>query len=175
MNGSTTTWVAAGALTLSVALLVALVVVVVRSRARTRSVYEEARVAQEELVRRIEQLERPITAGNAPETVAEFVITDVGAAVSPRSREDAGATRIEGRLFVDIVARETVVKAASWTHAVRRALSAENRNRLRFEMRRETKRATRRRKADIKEALRQYYANQESPSVSREAAQEDVA
>ncbi|WP_101524605.1 hypothetical protein [Nocardioides houyundeii] len=56
--------------------------------------------------------------------------------------------------------REGVVKVASLAHGVRRALAPEQRNRIRFEVRRETRRAGRRRKADVKEALRQYYARE---------------
>lgn len=124
---------------------------------------------REDLVRRLEALERPApvpTNEAAGVEVAEFVITDMGREPAPTQEAPA---RIEGRLFADVVLRETVVKAASWTHGVRTALSAENRNRIRFEMKRETKRSTKQRKADVKEALRQYYARQDTPS------QEDLA
>jgi hypothetical protein len=70
------------------------------------------------------------------------------------------AERIDGRLFADIVAREAVVKAASWTHGVRRALAPEVRNRIRFEMRREVKRARKQRRADLKAALRDLQARE---------------
>lgn len=160
VNGWSTTWLAAGALALGLVLVVAVVLLslaLVRSRAQTHSALDEARHSREELLRRLEQLERPV--GSVSDGVQEFVITDVG--VPDPERPAPVPTRIEGRLFVDVLVRETVVKAASWTYGVRRGLSAENRNRLRFEMRRETKVAAKRRKADIKEALRQYYANQE--------------
>jgi hypothetical protein len=42
----------------------------------------------------------------------------------------------------------------SFGYGVRRALSAENRNRIRFEMRREVKASRRRRRRDLKEAKR---------------------
>lgn len=84
------------------------------------------------------------------------------------------ARPIDGRLFTDIVARETVVKAASWTHGLRRALSAENRNRIRFEVRRETRRAGRDRRAETKQALREFRARQRAGSPVREVG-EDVA
>ena len=45
--------------------------------------------------------------------------------------------RIDGRLFVDIVAREGLVKAAGVAHGLRRALAPASRNRIRFEMGRE--------------------------------------
>lgn len=185
MDGWTTTWIGAGAVALGALLVVIFVVLLVglaRSRSQTRAALEQARVAQEELASRLALLERPAPVGSAPEALAEFVITEVG---SPSRRDsddredvgDDGPRRIAGRLFADIVLRETVVKAASWGHGVRHALSAENRNRLRFEMRRETKRSGKRRKADVKEALRQFYANQErSPSqASAPNRQEDVA
>jgi hypothetical protein len=56
------------------------------------------------------------------------------------------------------VLRESVVKAASWAYAVRRGLSPANRNRIRFEMRRELKRVRKDRKAEEREAIRQYRA-----------------
>lgn len=145
----------------AVALAIVLVRVLVAQR-RTREELARARAQHDELLARVALLERPEVA-RAPEGTVEFVITDVDSShgdQTPDHRSQATPGRIEGRLFADIVARETVVKAASWTHGLRHALSAENRNRLRFEMRREAKRAGRQRKADVKEALRQYYARE---------------
>jgi len=106
-----------------------------------------------------------------------FVITQVG---EPGGQvggdERPGATvavpvarPIDGRLFTDIVARETVVKAAGWTHGLRRALSPESRNRIRFAVRQETRRAGRDRRAETKQALREFRARE------RAAVREDVA
>jgi hypothetical protein len=95
------------------------------------------------------------SAGDAPAvTVPEttFVITDVGAQQSEATPDVP--TRIEGRLFADIVARETVVKVGGIAHGLRRAASPEVRNRIGFEMRREVRRARRQRRADLKEAMR---------------------
>ena len=83
------------------------------------------------------------------------------------------ARPIDGRLFVDIVARESVVKAASWTHGLRRALSPENRNRIRFEVRQETRRAARERRAETKRALRELRARERAVVTDRVG--EDVA
>ncbi|WP_162598761.1 hypothetical protein [Nocardioides gilvus] len=142
-------------------LMLVLVWVLVGQR-RTRRELARSREMHDELLARLALLERPAIT-QAPASTVEFVITDVGEtpdAGETGARRATPATRIEGRLFADIVARETVVKAASWSHGLRHALSAENRNRLRFEMTRETKRSTRQRKADVKEALRQYYARE---------------
>ncbi|WP_110183301.1 hypothetical protein [Nocardioides solisilvae] len=140
------------------ALAVALVLagVLVRTRRRTARQLARAEEAQAALLARLEALEQARAAGAAAGTLptAEFVITDVGA----EREAPAVPARIEGRLFADLVLRESVVKAASWAHGVRRVLAPEVRSRLRAEMRRETRRSARRRRADVKEALRQYYA-----------------
>ena len=101
---------------------------------------------------------------------AAFVITQVGTPARGRRAARAPvpvARPIDGRLFTDIVARETVVKAAGWTHGLRRALSPETRNRIRFEVRQETRRAGRGRRAEMKQALREFRARE------RAAARDD--
>ena len=104
----------------------------------------------------------------AESDTAAFVITQVG---TPREDDVPApvpvARPIDGRLFTDIVARETVVKAAGWTHGLRRALSPETRNRIRFEVRQETRRAGRGRRAEMKQALREFRARE------RAAARDD--
>ncbi|UUZ59358.1 hypothetical protein [Nocardioides sp. B-3] len=88
---------------------------------------------------------------------ATYVITGLHDAEADVEAETVQAVpaRIDGRLFADIVARESVVKAAGLAHGLRRALSAENRNRIRFEMKREVKRSRKQRRAHLKAAMRQ--------------------
>lgn len=138
-------------------------VVLLRAHRQTRRSLAEALAEQRRLREHLEQLADQLVAPTGPDPerrdAPEFVITDVGRPGAPGAQPGV-PDRIEGRLFADIVLRETVVKAASWSHGLRRALSPEHRNRLRFEVRRETRRSARRRKADVKEALRQYYARE---------------
>ncbi len=98
---------------------------------------------------------------------SEYVITRIGSADSddlePVDPPDA-------RLFADIVLRETVVKAASFAHGVRRGLSPENRNKMWFEMRREVKRARKQRRADLKAAQRDWKARQRAALDEDDAA-----
>ena len=89
----------------------------------------------------------------------EYVITDLGR-TSDESPDQKLATRIDGRLFADLVLRETVVKAASLTHGVRRALSPEVVWRVRGEVRRELKRVRKQRRADLKVARREWETRQ---------------
>jgi hypothetical protein len=107
-----------------------------------------------------------------PEPV-EFVITQVG---EPESAAEVDAVpTVAPGLFADIVLRETVVQTASLFHGVRRALSPENRNRIRFEMRREVKRSRKQRRADLREARRDWEARQRAAMAAGEAAEGRVA
>jgi hypothetical protein len=96
---------------------------------------------------------------------SEFVITRLGS-----EPEDEPAPALETRLFADVVLRETVVRAAALVHGVRRGLSPENRNRIRFEMRREVKRARKSRKAEEREAIREYRARRRESQRQADAA-----
>ena len=153
--------VATGALAL-VALL-ALLVAVLASRSARRD-----RAAVDELAGRVARLESQATsprtaatetAAPETETASSYVITGLEEAPpAPSAGPAPAAQRIDGRLFTDIVARETVVRAASWTHGVRRALAPESRNRIRFQVRQQAKQARRDRRTEVREALREYRA-----------------
>jgi hypothetical protein len=103
---------------------------------------------------------------------AAYVIT----AIDDAAAEPAPAVpaTIDGALFADIVARETVVKAAALVHGLRRGVSAESRNRIRFEMKREVKRSRKQRRADLKAALRDYQARHRA-TMAEDQAGEDAA
>jgi hypothetical protein len=163
---------------LAAAGLVALVALLVAVRAERRARRAERLVV--DLAERVALLESPLASAPAPRadeaTVGTYVITGVGTrdAVEHAPVEQVPvAAPIDGRLFTDIVARETVVKAASWTHGLRRALSAESRNRIRFHVRQETRRAGRERRAETRQALREFRARQRADLGGRIG--EDVA
>ena len=157
-----TVWLVIGACALALATLVALLV----TRAASRREVAAARTEAADLRRRLEELERAVDdraqqAALEPVLVASPVEQPEPVVLEPRV--------VEGRLFADLVLRESVVTAASWFHGVRRALSPENRNRIAFEMRREVKRARKSRRAEMAEALRAYRARE------RAADSEDAA
>lgn len=141
---------------------VALAGLVLAARAGRRARRAERLAA--DLAERVALLESPVAAAPSPRaddaTVSTYVITGVGTTDAADPAPVPVAAPIDGRLFADIVARETVVKAASWTHGLRRALSPANRNRIRFEMRQETRRAGRERRAETRQALREFRARQ---------------
>jgi hypothetical protein len=64
---------------------------------------------------------------------------------------------------------ESLVRLVSLGYGVRRALSAENRNRIRFEVRREVKRSRRQRRRDLKDA-RRHVRSRAGTDLSEDAA-----
>jgi hypothetical protein len=132
------------------AVCVAGVVLGRRERERTEAELARTRAEAAELRAKVEALAR---AAHAPREPEEFVITSLGEepgdAASPTGT-DAPPQRVDGRLFADIVLRESVVKAAALGHGVRRALAPEVRNRIRFEMKREVKRSRKARKDEYR-------------------------
>ena len=137
---------AVGCLVLMVALL--------RVRAHARHTAEELAV----LRTRLDDLEQPSPSPAAvapPAAPVEFVITDLG-----QDKPPPEPAHLDGPAFADVVLRETVVKAASLAHGVRRGLAPANRNRIRFEMKQEVRRARKQRRADLKAAQRDLHARQ---------------
>lgn len=142
----------------------ALVALMLALNARRRAARAESLLAT--LVERIDDLESAGTGSAADAGASRIQGRDADATtyvithVDPAAGTTPVARPVDGRLFADIVARETVVKAASWSHGLRRALSAENRNRIRFAVRQETRRAGRGRRAETRQALREFRARE---------------
>jgi hypothetical protein len=99
----------------------------------------------------------------APEP--EFVITRVGEPVPPVPAEPSGPVpTVPAPVFADLVLKETVVQTASLAHGLRRALSPETRNRIRFHARQEVKRSRKQRRAELREVRREWAARQRTGS-----------
>ncbi|WGY04379.1 hypothetical protein QI633_11560 [Nocardioides sp. QY071] len=86
----------------------------------------------------------------------EYVITDLGQEHGPR----VPARVVPAPMFADIVLRESVIKTAALAAGLRRALSPEVRNRIRFEMRREVKRSRKERRLMLRAARRDLESRQ---------------
>ncbi|GAB3666460.1 hypothetical protein GCM10027596_34010 [Nocardioides korecus] len=133
-------------------LVVALLAGAARSR-RDRAELAAARAETAALAARLDALatrvERP--AGHRGEDQpSAYVITDAGS--EPATGTDRAA--VPDRLLLSATLGEPLVRAVSLGHGVRRALSAESRNRIRFEVRRETRRARKQRRREMKDAWR---------------------
>jgi len=158
-----------------VGLLVGLVVALVagaRGRRRLEAELAAARADVDGLRSQVDDLAR-VAPPPAPADHAapgrEYVITSISDQAAGAELAVPTTTELTGREFVTVAAGESLVRVVSLAHGVRRALSAENRNRIRFEMRREVKRARRRRRRDLKDARRQL-RSQAGTDLSEDAA-----
>jgi hypothetical protein len=147
-------------------LLVGVVVLVLRSRSSRRELATALLSAQAEtaeLRSRLDaisdQLEHQSSTMIRVDDPA-FVITDAGA---PASRSN-----VADRVVLSAAVGEPLVKVVAFGHGVRRALSAESRNKIWFEVRREVRRARKQRRREMKDAWRRVQAEER-------AAQDDAA
>jgi hypothetical protein len=141
--------------------VVAVVVAVLVSRASRRRWHTQldaARADVEVLAARLDDLtasrSHPAPGHEPVPEPHEFVITSLSGPGSELQAVPLAGTQLTAGRFASVAAGESLVRVLSFGYGVRRALSAENRHRIRFEMRREVKRARRRRRRDLKEAKR---------------------
>lgn len=95
--------------------------------------------------------------GDVPEAVGTH---GEGPATGGARRTVEVAGRVDGKLFADLLLRETLVRVGAVAHGARRALAPETRNRIRFEVRREVKRSRKERRAEVRQARRELHARQ---------------
>lgn len=146
--------------------LVGVLVGVLRSRSSRRDLASALLAAQAEtaelrsrLDALTDQLERQSASMIRVDDPA-YVITDAGA--------PAPQSNVSDRVVLSASVGEPLVKVVAFGHGVRRALSAESRNRIWFEMRREVRRARKQRRREMKDAWRRVQAEER-------AAQGDAA
>ncbi|WP_028471614.1 hypothetical protein [Nocardioides alkalitolerans] len=193
----TTSLVLLGVTLVALASVLLLGVVVLRSQRRTRRELDAAHEATAALRADLDVALRgtpdapvPPSRGRVPgrrgeqgdlqdDLRGDYVITQLGRDGAPvpdgADVAEPVAARIDGRLFADVVLRETLVRAASATYGVRRALAPETRNRVRFEVRREVRRSRKERRADLKQARRDLHARQRAAQGVGSVPDEDVA
>ena len=134
------------------------------SRRRLRGELSAARAEVGELSRRVHELDEAVSAHAAtpvhaaPSGVAlrqerEYVITRVGDQPAATGPTSVPAPLSAGQ-FASVAVGESLVRLLSLGYGVGRALSAENRNRIAFEVRREVKRSRKERRREVKEARR---------------------
>lgn len=144
-----------------VALLLVALVSLVRRRSRSRRDLEAMLLASQreadDLRARLDELTlRAHPDAPARTEIAEYVITDIGR--DEESQEPP--VEVPDRLVLSATLGTPLVKTAAFAHGLRRALSAESRNRIRFEMRREVRAARKRRRVLLKQYQRDVRAAQ---------------
>ena len=135
-----------------------------RGRADLEARLADAQREADSLRRRLDELTGDGRRGADETAVADpaYVITHVG-----EPEDAADQLPVPDRLVLSATLGEPLVKVAAFSHGLRRALSAESRNRIWFEMRREVRSSRRRRRLLRRELEREYRA--------RMRAMEDVA
>ena len=141
-----------------------------RERRRLAAQVESAHADVEALRARVEELSRELSSGTPGVTgpdAREFVITSLPdgtlrgtLAAADDEPATTTSTPLSAGQFASVALGESLVRLLSLGYGVRRALTAESRNRIRFEMRREVKRSRRQRRRDLKEAKRHLRADQ---------------
>jgi hypothetical protein len=142
-----------------------------RERRRLAALVESSHADVEALRARVEELSRELSTGSSVTGAEahEFVITSLPdgtlrgtpvAAADEPSATTTTSTPLSAGQFASVALGESLVRVLSLGYGVRRALTAESRNRIRFEMRREVKRSRRQRRRDLKEAKRHLRADQ---------------
>lgn len=178
-------WLAGG----TIGVLTLAVVALVWSAVRTARTLRRTTAAQADAIEEIERLRAELAAqaasSEAPEAPtppasspapatpsrAEYLITSVltdaersALALPARGDADGGSdlpTRVvDARQFTSIAVGESLVRLFTVGHGVRRALSAESRNRAGFAMRREVRRSRKHRRQELREARRLLHAEQ---------------
>ena len=143
--------VAAVVLVIVLGLLLALL----RSRAESRRALLTAQQDTAELRARLDALSDQLERQSATMVRTDdpaYVITDAG---EPRPEPN-----VADALVLSATVGEPLVKVVAFGHGVRRALSAESRNRIWFEMRREIRRARKQRRREMKDAWRRMQAEE---------------
>ena len=142
-----------------------------RERRRLAAQVESAHEDVEALRARVEELSRELSTstGATAAEAHEFVITSLPdgtlrgtpvVADEQPATTSTTSTPLSAGQFASVALGESLVRLLSLGYGVRRALTAESRNRIGFEMRREVKRSRRQRRRDLKEAKRHLRAEQ---------------
>ncbi len=152
--------------------------VALRNRRRLEHELRESRAELDALRARVEKLSTQV-AGRDREpdrpVAREFVITSLpDGTVAVAREDDAPATpALSAGQFASVAVGESLVRLLSLGYGVGRALTPENRNRIRFAMRQEVRRSRRQRRREEKEARRHLRAQQaggEEADVTSDAA-----
>jgi hypothetical protein len=160
--------VAAAAVAVLLVVLLAAVVGARRARRRTEAALAASRAELAEVQQRLDALTEQLSRPAPPEPrhrvdETEYVITTAGELRTPES----AVPQVDARQFASLAVGESLVRLLSLGYGVRRALSAENRNRIAFEMRREVRRSRKDRRRELRDLRRRL---REEPGLAEEHA-----
>lgn len=161
--------VAVAAAAVLLVVLLAVLVSTRRARRRTEAALAASRAEIAALQERLDALAAPPPAPPVSRHRAdepEFVITTAGS--RPADEVEVSAPpAVDARQFASVAVGESLVRLVSLGYGVRRALSAENRNRIAFEVRREVRRSRKDRRRELRDLRRRL---REEPGQEQEDA-----
>ena len=140
------------------------------SRRQLATALAEAQAETAELRRRLDVLTEKLEHQSSSMIRVDdpaYVITDAG---EPRPEPN-----VADALVLSATVGEPLVKVVAFGHGVRRALSAESRNRIWFEMRREVRRARKQRRREMKDAWRRMQAEERAADAPNRPQPADAA
>lgn len=130
------------------------VVVLLRDRSRLRREVDTSHAALEVLKERVDRLADE--AENARMAAAAApVVPQVDYVITTAGLPEVTARSVPDHAVLSATVGEPLVKVAAFAYGVRRALSAESRNRITFEVKREIRRARKQRRREAKQAARE--------------------
>lgn len=130
-------------------LFACVLLVVLRSRAESRRELAAAQAETADLRARLDRLSEKLESQSTTMIRVDdpaYVITDAGS--PPRE------PNVPDRVVLTATVGEPLVKVVAFGHGLARALSAESRNRIWFEVRREVRRARKQRRREMKDTWR---------------------
>jgi type II secretory pathway component PulJ len=149
------------AMVAAVAVLALLAALAARAARGRRRLEESLAASREELLvlqRRLDALAQQVPssppARRRSDEETEYVITSAGADSANRTASDVPAVPVSAARYASLAVGESLVRLVSLGYGVRRAMSAENRNRIGFEVRREVRRARKQRRREEKQGRR---------------------
>lgn len=152
---STTTFLLAGGAALAAVLVLGVLAYLLLLSARLRRDLAVTAAVVDGLTQQVTELEASLRRLRAEQRDTEAragVVVSEGGVVALAPDEDRRP--VPDQLVLSATLGEPLVKVAAFGHGVRRALRAESRNRIRFAMRQEVRRARRQRRRDMKAAYR---------------------
>jgi hypothetical protein len=159
--GTTTTWLAIGGVLAAVLVLVLPAYVTLvrlrRAHAATLARLDLLECRHREVCGQLDQLSARLheRTASAPGRRRDDDGVLVAEAIPGSGGPDLERPRpVADQLVLSATLGEPLLRAAAFGHGVRRALSAESRNRIRFEVRREVRRSRKQRRRDMKAAYR---------------------
>jgi len=141
--------------------LACVLALVLRSLASSRRALVAALAETAELRERLDRLAQVLERQSSTMIRVDdpaYVITDAG--------EPAREPNVPDRVVLSATMGEPLVKAVAFGHGLRRALSAESRNKIWFEVRREVRRTRKQRRREMKLAWRRMQAEGRAAEAS---------